>query len=218
VREIPLRGKRGGVALVDDEDYERLSRYPWRDNGHGYAVARYGSTPGEHFMHHLICPVPAGLEVDHINQNKLDNRRANLRPVTHAQNAHNVRGGKANKTGHAGVSWDEKGKCWRAKIVCRGRKIQLGTFRTAEQAARAYERAWHYRREHGCVADHLILRRLPERRKGEGHHSAKLTRVHVEEIRARYAKGGIGLRPLASEYRVDRSTIQRIVRHICWRS
>ena len=85
MKRLPLTGKRGGYALVDDEDYGWLSRYRWNHGKNGYA---YTYRPKATLMHRLIMGYPE-TEVDHINGNRLDNRRSNLRVATRRFNATN---------------------------------------------------------------------------------------------------------------------------------
>lgn len=74
------------IAIVDPEDYEMLQQYAWRDRN-GYAAAMKG---GQHIsMQHLILPKKEGYVVDHINHNKMDNRRCNLRYLTNQENTMN---------------------------------------------------------------------------------------------------------------------------------
>ena len=81
-----------------------------------------------------------GSEVDHINRDKLDNRRSNLRLVTHTQNCVNASLRVTNTSGFKGVNF-YRGKYWRAYIRVNYRHISLGFFPTAEAAARAYDEA-----------------------------------------------------------------------------
>jgi hypothetical protein len=81
---------------------------------------------------------PAGMHVDHINGNTLDNRRENLRSVTHAQNLMNQKLSRANKSGFKGVSMDRSSGKWRAHITKDGIVRQLGYFPTPELAHEAY--------------------------------------------------------------------------------
>jgi len=83
-------------AIVDDEVFEYLSQWKWKttppkDGGHGYAVrnTRRGGKNGTLYMHRVVIGETGGLPVDHINHDSLDNRRANLRAVTVAENTAN---------------------------------------------------------------------------------------------------------------------------------
>lgn len=123
-------------TLVDDEDFERLNAYTWGING-GYACGG----PGHNTMlHHMLLQRKVGFEVDHINKDKLDNQKHNLRLVTHAQNCSNHKLYKNNPTGFHGVSRLKDvtaGPRFRARIG----KRALGCYATIEGAARAYDKA-----------------------------------------------------------------------------
>lgn len=128
---------------MDDEDYERLSQYKWHVTWNGYA-ARYGWVDGEYRyirMHREILEAPDGLDVDHINGDRLDNRKSNLRIVTRTQNNYNskVRRNKASR--FKGVYWSKQKRKWHARIFIGGRNIHLGFYDSEEDAARAYNEA-----------------------------------------------------------------------------
>lgn len=129
----------GGFALVDDTDFEWLSQYCWRRNW-GYAQ---GSVDGRRVhMHQLLVDCVLGLEVDHINRNRLDNRRANLRAVTHSQNLRNRAKNHFATSKFRGVCYCKWArKHWRADIRVNGKSIFLGVFETEEAAARCYDEA-----------------------------------------------------------------------------
>jgi hypothetical protein len=142
-REIPL--SQNLVALVDDEDYDRvMAAGKWsaiRGRSTFYArksVARPGGARGAISLHTYLTGWPL---VDHINGDGLDNRRANLRPATGAQNMHNRRLNRDNKTGFKGVSWDAQRGRWRADINLNGRRKFLGYHEAPEAAAHAYDEA-----------------------------------------------------------------------------
>lgn len=152
VKEIPL--SKGYVALVDDEDYKRVSKYKWHaHSGKGpvYAAAwipGYTSC-GRVRMHRFILwgelAKHPGFVVDHINHNTLDNRRCNLRLVTLSQNCGN-RLLKAHSSRFKGVFWDSVRGKWHAQLkVSVGRyeykKLFLGRFSCEEDAALAYNKA-----------------------------------------------------------------------------
>lgn len=129
MKEIPVKIKDGSViALVDDADFARLSAYSWWVSGSGYAK-RTGV-----WMHRDVLSTP--LQVDHINGNKLDNRRENLREATRSQNQAHRGAQKNSKSGVKGVS--QRGSKWRAFIQVKGRTLWLGSFGTKEEAADAY--------------------------------------------------------------------------------
>jgi hypothetical protein len=146
-RRIPL--SKGKFAIVDPEDHERLSKYKWytckRDNTY-YAIRGKWSPVLKKrqtiAMHSEIIDVPEGLFVDHINHNGWDNRKANLRPATAADNARNSRYQKINTTSkYRGVWYNKQTRKWRAIIFVHQRSIHLGYFENQIQTAKAYDKA-----------------------------------------------------------------------------
>jgi hypothetical protein len=145
VREIPLT--RGYVALVDDEDYDRVSQFKWR----AQPVAVNGATANHYaitslsgrtvFLHRFILNAPRGMEVDHRNRNGIDCRRNNIRLATTAQNQANRGRTQANRSGYKGVSWSEQRRKWLVQITCNGERRHVGRFDDPTEAALAYDRA-----------------------------------------------------------------------------
>jgi hypothetical protein len=136
MREIPLT--QGKVALVDDEDYERVSRLSWRarrDKKTWYAET--GSAEQAIFMHTFILGLSAGPETDHKDGNGLNNRRENIRPATRSNNCMNRKGW--SKNGFKGVYRVTNSSRWGARIQAAGRMIQIGCYDSPEAAARAYD-------------------------------------------------------------------------------
>jgi len=89
-------------------------------------------------LHRFIVSCPAGMQVDHINGNVLDNRRSNLRICDHAENMRNRRISKNNTSGYKGVSWEKKKRKWGASIKVNRKTIHLGWFNDLEKAYEAY--------------------------------------------------------------------------------
>ena len=131
----------GKVALIDEEDYPKLAGYHWTYHC-GYARASDYDTKTHKrkavHMSHLILPCPPGLEVDHINRNKLDNRKANLRLVTRSQNCANRGKFKNSKSKYKGVRWNKKMGLWEAAIRKEGIIKTIGAFDDEIAAASAY--------------------------------------------------------------------------------
>ncbi|MCR1994507.1 AP2 domain-containing protein [Bacillus paralicheniformis] len=144
--KIPLHGKRGSgkFAIVDDEDFDYLSKYKWRLSTCGYAV-RTGDSGAVVRMHREVMDTPEGLVTDHINQNKLDNRKENLRVCTVAQNNMNSKKPIRNGYRFKGVSRLKHSGDWSATISINGRAVYIGRFNTEEEAAKAYD---FYAKEH----------------------------------------------------------------------
>lgn len=91
-------------------------------------------------MHRAVLKAADGMVVDHINHNGLDNRKANLRVATVAQNAWNAKR-PIGRSGYRGVSFDRRTGRWRVAISYCGKRKQLGCFRDKHEAAKAYDRA-----------------------------------------------------------------------------
>jgi hypothetical protein len=138
MKEIPLT--RGLVALVDDDDYERVGQYSWSALNNGAAQARIGKIRVQ--MHRFILDAEPGQVIDHINHNRADNRRCNLRFATISQNCGNRRGWAGNYKGVINLrryaQYARLGPNARAfRAMCAGEL--LGHFRTELEAAIAYD-------------------------------------------------------------------------------
>jgi hypothetical protein len=139
---IPLSA--GNLALVDECDLPLVTPYAWtatQNKKSTYAMRQDRTgTRGRRrniLLHRQIMSPDAGLVVDHINGDGLDNRRANLRVCTQKQNQQNVRRGLANSSGAKGVGVRKSG--FTAKIKVEKKNIWLGTYRSLDEAARAYD-------------------------------------------------------------------------------
>jgi hypothetical protein len=141
VKQIPLT--RGYVALVDDEDYERvMAAGPWcarPDKRTVYAQRRLPLPGGRQTTQSLHAFLTGWPQVDHNNGDGLDNRKCNLRPATHEQNAANRRLNRNSTSGYKGVT-RVRGR-WLAQIQASKKHRHLGYFDSPEDAARAYDRA-----------------------------------------------------------------------------
>lgn len=127
-------------AIVDDLDFELVSKYHWHEDSKGYVVHSTSRKLGKQTkirLHSLVMGAQKGQIVDHKDGNKLDNRRTNLRFATTAQNIANSRRHCTNKSGYKGVCWHSRDKIWAAFI--KGK--HLGYFNTAKEGALAYNEA-----------------------------------------------------------------------------
>ena len=113
MKKIYLSGKHDNeFALVDDDDFDEMSKYQWFWD-RGYAGIRRGKKTI--YMHRLINKTPTGKITDHINRNKLDNRKENLRTCGQGQSQRNIGISRRNKSGYVGVVWVKKDKRWKAR-------------------------------------------------------------------------------------------------------
>lgn len=135
IAKIPLGvNAKDGYAIVDKE-FSWLDKYNWCVQVSGYAY-----NDKLKVMHHNIIGKPKkGFEIDHKNNNRLDNRGNNLRIITHHQNTMNKSINKTNKYGLKGITRD----ChkWKAQIGINRKRINLGRYNTPEEAAKAYNKA-----------------------------------------------------------------------------
>ena len=147
IRTLPL--SQGKEAIIDAADYEWLSKFKWcfkvsrGDRGYAVHSIYYCKVDGKDVnqvvkMHRVIMGSPAGLQIDHINGDTLDNRRSNLRVVTNRQNAMNKRKRVGTTSQYKGVSWSKKYQKWEANIKLDGKKKFLGYFVCEYDAAQSY--------------------------------------------------------------------------------
>lgn len=140
---IQIELTQGKYAIVDKEDFERVSSIKWCFNKSGYAIAhKKGSgKKGQNIsMHRFIMNTPKGMDTDHINGNGLDNRKENLRICTHQENIQNQQIQNINKSSiYKGVSFRKDIKKWSTKLQVKNRQIVIGVFPTERSAAMAYD-------------------------------------------------------------------------------
>lgn len=145
--EVPLVN--GGVAIIDQDSPAMEYKVKWRMDHYGYVVWNTSKTVNrikKHIsikMHSIVLPPRRELVIDHINGNKLDNRRSNLRYATREENSFNSGASKNNKSGAKGVRRLKKfsNKPFTAQIKYKGRCMWLGSFATLEEASDAYQAA-----------------------------------------------------------------------------
>src|SRR3990167_5242115 len=135
-------------ALVDDEDYGMLSKFKWHYSN-GYAIHHHyiKTVKGRPItkkvlMHSLIMNTPKGMDTDHIDGNRLDNRRSNLRICTRRENGQNRKEHRNGKL--LGVNTIKRKSLKKiytyheAGIQMNGKRVYLGIFATPELAHQAY--------------------------------------------------------------------------------
>lgn len=139
VKEIPLT--QGLVALVDSVDFDRVSQHKWFAVNGGYAQSNSAGLPRRTWLHRFILGLGREkIEVDHVNGDRLDCRKSNLRLATSQENKRNSRKTKRETSSRfKGVTWNRRR--WQAQIYVNYKSRYLGRFLTEEDAARAYDRA-----------------------------------------------------------------------------
>lgn len=151
--KIPLSNSLD-FLLIDEEDFDKVKKHKWKKSSRGYATVllwrkengrKIGkSTP----IHQLIFKPEEGKLVDHINRNKLDNRKENLRSVTAQQNMWNKASTRAfHSSKYKGVSFCDQTKKWKATLSINGKRKTLGRFNEEEDAAMVFD--YHAQQIHG---------------------------------------------------------------------
>lgn len=134
-----IRLTKGKYALVDDEDFDFLNQWNWTFDKYAYRQD-WKSKITKVYMHRVLMQPSQGLMVDHINRNKLDNRRKNLRIVTASQNGMNRGLSPKNKSGYSGISWSSHFKKWQIQIQDK----TLGYSRDLKEAIKIRKNAERY--------------------------------------------------------------------------
>lgn len=139
---IPLRSADGATVahtIVDAVDADWVNRWRWQLNG-GYAArtTSEGGPKRQLRLHRLLLGLTEGdgREGDHIDRDRLNNRRSNLRVLLVGRNSQN-QPGRPGTSVHRGVSWRARARCWVAYVVVRGKQHYLGQFNSEEEAAAA---------------------------------------------------------------------------------
>lgn len=145
---------RGTTVLiqVDADTAERFQGHGISIGSHGYPQISGVMKGRVVLLHRVIVNAQRGQYVDHINGERFDCRRSNLRICTNSENGRNRTATRRNVTGFKGVRWEghSKAKPYVAKIKTNGKQVHLGSFPTAESAARAYDAAAQV--HHGAFA------------------------------------------------------------------
>jgi len=170
---LPLLGKRGeGLhSKVDGDVYFWAKNFCWFVTANGYVATRTGARTIT--LHRILMDSPVGMDVDHVNGDKIDNRRENLRTVTRQQNVRNNGPRRNGQSRFKGVTFHKKSRKWAARIVLGGgANLHLGLFVSEEAAARAYDASasTHF-------GEHAWLNFPPE-----GHHEQARAHPKAAEI------------------------------------
>lgn len=141
----------GKTVLFDIDNLPEVSKHKWFVDASGYATS---CLDGKNIrMHRFLVDVPDGKVIDHINRDKLDNRRGNLRICTQKENCQNMSMKSNNKSGVTGVYYDKRAKRWRAQIYIKQKAVHVGIFDDFEDAVAARNEAVErFRKEAECVA------------------------------------------------------------------
>ncbi len=140
---IEIALSNGGVTLVDEEDYEKVKHLTWFLSNKGYAVASTHENGQivNFYLHRLIVGAEKGDQTDHIDGNRLNNVRANLRRCTPTQNNMNLAKRSGCRSLFKGVTWSKQKSKWHARIKLQGKAKHLGFYVDEAAAAKAYNAA-----------------------------------------------------------------------------
>jgi hypothetical protein len=136
-----IKTSKQNSILIDDDDYEYASKFKWSESN-GYAVrgTNINNQSKGYKLHREVMGVVDSLKhIDHIDGNRLNNQKANLRICNATQNQQNRVGVQANnKSGYKGVSWCRRSKKWMAQIRVNTKTKFLGYYTDPKEAAKVY--------------------------------------------------------------------------------
>jgi hypothetical protein len=154
---IPV--KNGYYTMVDLEDYPKYAIHTWRFSQSGHVCRRNGkhNKPSTVFLHRLINNTPEGMVTDHINFDKLDNRKQNLRSVTYSFNRHHIR--KCSPTSYSGIrgiTYSPQSKTWVVRKIVNGICFRKYGCKTIGEAYMVYNRMIKNLIKNGMLPKELI--------------------------------------------------------------
>lgn len=129
---------KGQLFFIDKEDWDMVKQTSWYVNSNGYLRSNKYGLLSRYIMKEQLTEK---LLIDHINKNRLDNRKENLRVVTPKENMHNRTVTRNSKSGHNGVTWVEKKNKWFSRIKSNGKITNLGYYENLEDAIKARKKA-----------------------------------------------------------------------------
>ena len=127
------------TILLDAEDAELFDKKKWYVSNSGYLI-RSCKGHTKHF-HREVMNTPDDKQTDHIDGNKLNNSKANLRICSYSENMRNKQVGRRTTSGYIGVAIDREKGNWRARVVVHGKTIDLGRYESSVEAALIRDRA-----------------------------------------------------------------------------
>lgn len=134
---------RGQLVIVDDEDFENINQWKWYLDGGGYArrtvYTGIKNSQSAVLMHRIINKTPTGFHTDHINADKLDNRKINLRNAHSHENQGNARKLCKSSSRYKGVAWHDASSKWSVQIGINRKRMHLGIFDDELDAAKCYD-------------------------------------------------------------------------------
>lgn len=151
MKKVELNGNlgKGKFALVDDEDFELVSKHKWYFTRYANSSIFIKGSSGKFSrrgksikfsMHRLIMNAPKGMEIDHIDNNGLNNQKSNLRICTHADNMRNIQKYKKKTSSkYKGVCWGNHDKKWLSYIRYNNKRFNLGHYNNEIEAAKVYD-------------------------------------------------------------------------------
>jgi hypothetical protein len=225
-RLIPLRRRDGSVraeVIVDAAEYDWLNQWRWCANGkperlYVFRYERDGAKYRPVRMHRLVVGLADDdpREVDHINRDTLDNRRANLRIVTRAQNMQNQASHRGASSRHRGVAFHKQSGRWGASARLNGRQHWLGLHDDERSAARAAEafRVRHMTHNEADTMSEADAERTPRRRGNHG----KITAADALAIRIMAATTSVPGYVIAEMFGLTKSGVSLILRNRYWKT
>jgi len=141
MKKIELRGDRGrgNFVLVDDEDYGKLNKFKWCYGLNGYATRSTYNLKTKKRGHEMMHRVISGQKyIDHIDGNKLNNQKSNLRPASFSENNFNLPKRKGTSSKYKGVYWYKAYKMWSVMLQKHRKRYFVGYFRDEDEAGKAY--------------------------------------------------------------------------------
>lgn len=206
--EIVLRNT-DRKALIDTEDFALVSKYTW-GNDRGYIIGCVNGNGRVTRLHRFILEAHGhdikGRPIDHANHDPFDNRKCNLRVCTTTENRANSLKPSTNTSGYKGVT--QRKHRWQASIEIKGKYIDLGSYATPEEAARAYDIAAIAEWGEFALINNVDSSIVPKR-----NFRAKFSNEQVAEIR-KLAAEGYSYKELATMFSLSYDYVYQIVNRI----